>query len=135
MKRIGTNVEVTVDLRRLEKNIKKAQVVLDTKVVQDTDEYVPMQSGFLKGSVRNSIGTGELLWVGPYAHYLYEGKLMVSPTTGSSWANKNETKIYADKPLTYYQENPKAGAEWFQRSKNTNAKRWIDAVKKIAGGE
>ena len=39
------------------------------------------------------IGSGEINIPGPYAHYLHEGILFVSPTTGSAWAEKNEIKV------------------------------------------
>jgi hypothetical protein len=52
----------------------------------------------------------------PYAHYMYKGLLMVSPT-GSSYAKKGERKHYTGKSLKY-QGAPKRGGEWEKRMMN-----------------
>ena len=62
------------------------------------------------------IGSGEINTPGPYAHYLYEGVLYVSPTTGSAWAKKNEIKVPTGKELTYAGA-PMRGKKWFERMK------------------
>ena len=38
------------------------------------DKYVPMRDGFLAGSERHT--SDEIRYVTPYAHYMYEGKVM-----------------------------------------------------------
>lgn len=62
------------------------------------------------------IGSGQIDTPGPYAHYLNEGILYVSPTTGSAWAKKNEIKIPTDTELTYAGA-PMRGKKWFERMK------------------
>ena len=120
---------------RLDGLNKKAQFVLDTAIVQDTDPYVPFHQGVLSGSVRTSIGTGTLTYTGPYAHFLYKGEVMVSPITGSSWAKKNERKVYAGRMLTYYNAHPLAGPIWFERSKSDNNRTWVEKVKSVYGDD
>lgn len=65
------------------------------------DKYTPKDSGTLITDVH--ISADGIEYYSPYAHYLYNGKLMVSPTTGSSWAQKGETKVYAspEHPLQF----------------------------------
>lgn len=62
------------------------------------------------------IGSGEINTPGPYAHYLHEGILYVSPTTGSAWAKKNEIKVPTDRVLKYTGA-PMRGKKWFERMK------------------
>ena len=62
------------------------------------------------------IGSGQIDIPNPYAHYLHEGILYVSPTTGSSWAKKNEIKVPTERELTYAGA-PMRGKKWFDRMK------------------
>ena len=62
------------------------------------------------------IGSGQIDIPGPYAHYLHEGILYVSPTTGSSWAKKDEIKVPTDRLLTYAGA-PMRGKKFFDRMK------------------
>lgn len=72
---------------------------------------IPFESGILADNV--SIEEDGIHFKSRYAHYLYNGILMVSPTTGSSWAKKDEKKIYTNKRLKYSMEqHPLACAEW-----------------------
>ena len=72
---------------------------------------IPFESGILADNV--SIEEDGIHFKSPQAHYLYNGILMVSPTTGSSWAKKGERKIPTNKRLKYSKEqHPLACAEW-----------------------
>ena len=74
-------------------------------------KYTPMQSGVLRENI--SINPFEVVYNSPYAHYQWEGKLYVSPTTGSSWAQEGETKVPTDIDLSYNTEqNPLATSHW-----------------------
>ena len=82
-------------------------------------DYMPRrQAGELERMMVQGtvIGSGEIDTPGPYAHYLYEGILYVSPTTGSAWAKKNEIKVPTGKSLTYAGA-PMRGKKWFERMK------------------
>lgn len=48
----------------------------------------------------------------PYARYMYYGKLMVDPETGSSYAKKGHKKVLTDKDLVYHK---KGGPYWDQK--------------------
>ena len=72
---------------------------------------IPFESGILADIV--SIEEDGIHFKGRQAHYLYNGILMVSPTTGSSWAKEHEKKVYANKHLKYsHEQHPLACAEW-----------------------
>ena len=58
--------------------------------------------------------------------FLYEGKVMVDPVTGSAWARKNAKKVVTDKPLTY--ANPMAVPHWFDKAKSLYCKDWVKLV-------
>ncbi|HBJ11463.1 MAG TPA: hypothetical protein DDY61_07300, partial [Ruminococcaceae bacterium] len=52
---------------------------------------IPFENGILADNV--SIEEDGIHFKSKWAHYLYRGILMVSPTTGSSWAKKHEEKV------------------------------------------
>lgn len=72
---------------------------------------IPFENGILADNV--SIEEDGIHFKSRWAHYLYKGILMVSPTTGSSWAKKHEEKVYTNKRLKYsHEQHPLACAEW-----------------------
>ena len=95
------------------------QKLVDSECMRYMSDYMPRrQAGELEHMMVLStvIGSGEIDTPGPYAHYLYEGILYVSPTTGSAWAKKNEIKVPTGKELTYAGA-PMRGKKWFERMK------------------
>lgn len=96
------------------------QKLIDSECMRYMSDYMPRrQVGELehKMVMATVIGSGEIDTPGPYAHYLYEGILYVSPTTGSAWAKKNEIKVPTGKELTYAGA-PMRGKKWFERMKS-----------------
>lgn len=96
------------------------QKMIDSECMRYMSDYMPRrQAGELehKMVMATVIGSGEIDTPGPYAHYLYEGILYVSPTTGSAWAKKNEIKVPTGKELTYAGA-PMRGKKWFERMKS-----------------
>lgn len=95
------------------------QKFIDSESMRYMSDYMPRrQAGELEhlmveGTV---IGTGVIDIPGPFAHYLHEGILFVSPTTGSAWAKQDEVKVPTDKELTYAGA-PMRGKEFFPRMK------------------
>ena len=67
-----------------------------------------------------------------WGRFLYEGKVMVDPVTGSPWARKGAKKVVTERPLTY--SNPKATPHWFDTAKDAHGIAWVKGVKQIAGG-
>lgn len=75
----------------------KAEHIVATQVRKDTSPYVP----FLTGSLdqRTMVDGNAIIYPGPYARFLYYGKVMVDPETGSTYAPKGGTKVLTDKTL------------------------------------
>ena len=95
------------------------QKVIDSEAMRYMSPYMPRrQAGELEHMMVMStvIGSGEINTPGPYAHYLHEGILYVSPTNGSAWAKKNEIKVPTDRELKYTGA-PICGKKWFDRMK------------------
>ena len=68
---------------------------------------------------------------GPYARYLYFGKLMVDPATGSSYAQKGSTKVLTDKNLVFNKAmHGQAQSHWFEASKAENLEKWVRVADK-----
>ena len=90
---------------------RKAQYMLDTAVMRDTDPYVPMDTGELARSPQTASppGSGRIVYNRPYVARLYYGKKFnFSPS-----------------------HHKLAQAEWFEASKAVNGKRWIAEVERI----
>lgn len=75
---------------------------------------------------RTQVKDGKIIYPGPYARFLYNGKLMVDPETGSAWAKKGATKTVKDKNLVFSKAvNPTPQAHWFEASKALNLDKWL----------
>lgn len=109
------------------------QKLIDSECMRYMSDYMPRrQTGELehKMVMATVIGSGEIDTPGPYAHYLYEGILYVSPTTGSAWAKKNEIKVPTGKELTYTGA-PMRGKKWFERMKTDHKDDILESVQKL----
>lgn len=77
-------------------------------------------------------GTGKVCaGTAPMGRFLYEGKVMVDPVTGSPWARPGAKKVVTDRPLTY--ANPKATPHWFDTAKDLHLKDWEKLVADTMG--
>ena len=75
------------------------------------NKYTPRNTGMLMNTVE--LLPFQIKYLESYAHYMYEGTLYVSPTTGSSWAEFGEEKVPTGTNLTYStSENPYATDHW-----------------------
>ena len=95
------------------------QKLVDSEAMRYMSDYMPRrQAGELEHMMILStvIGSGQIDIPGPYAHYLHEGILYVSPTTGSAWAKKDEIKVPTDRLLNYAGA-PMRGKKFFDRMK------------------
>lgn len=144
IKRAG--IDVKLDMSRLEKNFNKAQFVLDSAVMNSMVPFMPMQEGnFIKTTKEQSAaiaGTGTVVAAAaPSGRFLYGGKTMVDVKTGSPWAREDAKKVLvsefsgktrAKTNLTFSRRGAKA--HWFDEAKKKDCDKWVDAVKKTAGG-
>ena len=114
------DIKVNINLDRFSKQFERAQYELDNMVLSSCIDYVPMRTA--NGLRQRSYveGPGRVVFPGPYARFLYMGKVMVDPDTGSPWAKKDAKKVLTERKLTYGQ--PGTGEYWIKR------------VKEIGGG-
>ena len=119
---------------RLAKACSRAEYAVAVQIEKDPAPFVPALTGSL--TQRTKVEEGRVIYPGPYARYLYYGKLMVDPETGSPWAKKGATKVLTDRSLVFNQTvHPQAQSHWFEASKAQNLDKWIrvadKAVKKF----
>ena len=131
------NLEMRINLSRFEKQFEDAQFVFDSTVMKDMKPYMPHQTGtFINITSAQSAslaGSGTVVAAAaPMGRFLYEGKVMVDPLTGSPFARPGAKKVVTDRDLKY--SNPKATPHWFDTAKKNHGESWVREVKKIAGG-
>lgn len=104
---------------------------LISQVIKDTTPYVPMQDGILYMSalVNQNRYKDKIVWTGPYARFLYHGKVMVGIRSRRAWARLGEVKETTSKALKYGKTHPLAGPEWYIRSKSKNKGKWVKLTK------
>lgn len=134
---VSGDIKADVSLNRFEKQFQEAQFWLDGQVMNDMVPYMPHRDGIFINLTRLRSaalqGTGKVVaGAPPQGRFLYEGKVMVDPVTGSPWARKGAKKVVTERPLTY--SNPKATPRWFDTAKDAHGKSWVKGVKRIAGG-
>ena len=134
---VSGDIKADVSLNRFEKQFQEAQFWLDGQVMNDMVPYMPHRDGIFVNltKMRSAAlqGTGKVVaGAPPQGRFLYEGKVMVDPVTGSPWARKGAKKVVTERPLTY--NNPKATPHWFDTAKDAHGKSWVKGVKRIAGG-
>lgn len=131
------DIKVDVSLNCFEKQFQEAQYYLDSQIMNDMVPYMPHRDGNFVNVTRLQsaalAGSGKVVAAAPpMGRFLYEGKVMVDPVTGSPWARKGAKKVVTERPLTY--GNPKATPHWFDTAKDAHGKSWVKGVKRIAGG-
>lgn len=140
---------VTLVMDRFEEQFSRAQYELDSMVMADMVPFMPMiTSSFINATIARSaaIAGSGLVYAAapPYGRFLYKGKVMVSPTTGSTWAKYSEKKVLvseyqgktkAKEEMEYTKTfHPKVTKEWFEKAKRMNKSKWINHTKARAGG-
>lgn len=112
----------------ISKGCDRAEHVLAVQVEKDTTPFVPMLTGSLR--TRTRVTGNTVIYPGPYARYLYYGKLYVDPLTGSSYARKGVTKVPAvpEKNLIFHRTG--TGSHWFEASKAQNMEKWVRVAEK-----
>lgn len=146
---VDGDVRAKLSMSRFEKQFQRAQYQLDGDVMDSMEPFMPKVKGTFINATRAASaavqGSGEVYAAyGPQGRFLYEGKTMVSPSTGSTWAKKGEKKVLvsqyggktnAKENLTYTQQvHSQAQSHWFDAAKKKDGQTWIKNVKKTAGG-
>lgn len=107
----------------------KAEHAVAVQVKRDTEPFVPSLTGSL--TQRTRVIGNEVVYPGPYARFLYYGKVMVDPATGSTYAHKGGTKMVTDRNLVFSKAmHPQAQSHWFEASKAQNLDKWVRVADK-----
>lgn len=115
----------------------RAEHVLAEQIEKDNQPFVPAFTESI--TQRTRVDGSAVIYPGPYARFLYYGKVMVDPNTGSTYAPKGGTKVVTDRNLVFNQTvHPQAQAHWCEASKAQNLGKWArvaeKAVKKFGTG-
>ena len=127
---------------KLEMSNPRAEHILATQAAKDTAPYVPARTGSL--SQRTLVAGNTIIYPGPYARYLYMGKVMVNAATGKGPMHyigkdnneyihfpKGSKLVATERDLDIKQTvNPKAQAKWFEASKRDHLEEWIEVYEK-----
>lgn len=114
----------------------KAEHAVAVQIAKDTEDYVPMRTGSLKN--RTLVQGGTVIYPGPYARYLYYGKVMVDSASGKGpmhYTDKKGNEVIrfrkgaklrpTDRDLDIKRAYHKhAQAFWFEASKAQNLDKW-----------
>lgn len=142
----GADIRLDLDLSRFERQFQQAQYKLDSAIMDSMVPLMPMQSGtfinLTRGVSSSVAGSGKVVAaVGPMGQFLYYGKGMVDPMTGSPYARKGAKKVLVSQfsGKTNTRENltygrPGATSKWFEKAKEKHRDEWIRIVKETAGG-
>lgn len=115
---------------KLTNNREKAAHAIAVQAQKDTEPFTPALTGSM--SQRTRVIGNEIIYPGPYARYLYYGKLMVDPNTGSAFAPKGQHKVLTDKNLVFNTSmHGQAQSHWFEVSKAENLEKWARVAAKV----
>lgn len=121
----------------------RAQKALDAAVIHYSQPFVPWATGSLWRSAftATKIGSGEVVWPGPYAHYMWEGivygpNIPIFEENGETPTRfispKGEKKHPTGKELEYTRDkNPLASDHWVVPMKAAYMKDIVSTVQKI----
>ena len=124
-------VQVNLRFSKYGPRFAKAQEWLGQQVLADSKLYMPLKTGSLQQRSYVTDGGRQVVFPGPYARYLYMGKVMVDPETGSPWARKGAVKVVADRDLRFATGVPR----WAEVAQNEHGKEWAAECKRIILGE
>lgn len=115
---------------KLTNNREKAAHAIAVQAQKDTEPFTPALTGSM--SQRTRVIGNEIIYPGPYARYLYYGKVMVDPNTGSAFAPKGQHKVLTDKNLVFNTSmHGQAQSHWFEASKAENLEKWARVAAKV----
>lgn len=124
------------DMERLNRKIRwagsGAEHAVSIQIAKDTEPYVPARAKSL--SNRTIVHEGTIIYPGPYARFLYYGKLLIDPDTGSTWAPKGASKVIdpGGRELDIKKKvHSKAQSHWFEASKAQNLPKWRRVAGKV----
>jgi hypothetical protein len=99
----------------------KAEKAVTVQAAKDTEPYVPMLTGSL--TQRTRVEDNQIIYPGPYARYLWYGKVMEGPKYGPKHATDRDLVFTTD-------FHPQAQSHWFEASKAENLEKWVRVAQK-----
>lgn len=123
----------------------KVQQAIDKAVIDYNLQYAPWETGTMAKNAYNAtqIGSGKVVYPGPYAHYQYYGEVygpnipVFEDDSGipTRWYSpKGRKKHPTGRPLKHSTDvNPLAGPFWFERMKADRLKDILQEAKNAAG--
>lgn len=125
----------------------KVQCAIDNAVIAYCEPYTPWDTGNLAASPRAAtvIGSGEIVYPGPYAHYQYYGEVYgpnipifddSSSGEPTGWFSPpGQKKNPTGRALQYDTSvNPLAGSFWFEHMKADRVDDIVAEAQKVAAG-
>lgn len=148
------DIRVDLNMDRFSRQFQRAQYELDGNVMNSMVPFMPHVNGTFIQTTRAASaalqGSGKVYAAyGPFGRYLYEGKVMVDAQTGKGPMKiptgpggeyilrfrKGARLVATDRPLNYTRtHNPDVTDHWFDAAKKKDGRKWIEAVKRTAGG-
>lgn len=124
------HVRVNLQFAKYGERLKEAQFWLGNQVLADCKPYMPLRTGSQQQRSYTTPDGRQVVFPGPYARFLYMGKVMVDPDTGSPFARKGAVKIVTDRDLQF-----QAGtARWFDVARAEHGEAWVRGCEKILMG-
>ena len=136
------SIQINISMERLGKNCEAAQWWLGEQVLQGCRALMPLLTGSLQQRSRVEDGGRRVVFPGPYARYLYMGRVMVDSVSGKGPRKiptgpgeyvlrfrKGAKLKPTGRRLTY--SNPEAVDHWFDEAKARNLPHWLRGVENI----
>ena len=121
---IKIDVIVDIDPNLMTARAEKADETLAIQVEKDTRQFAPARSNKMLNGARVEGGT--ITYPGPYAGFLWRGKVMIDPDTGSPWARPGATKVATSKDLVFSTDvSPMPQSHWIEPSAAVNMPTWL----------
>lgn len=125
----------------------RAAHTLAVQIAKDTEPFVPARTKSLAN--RSQVVENKIIYPGPYARYLYYGKVMVDSVTGKGpmrIVSKDGSEVIrfrkgaklkpTEKPLKISQAvHKQAQSHWLEGSKAQNLDKWIRVAGKAVERE
>lgn len=120
--------------KKLEQAGPRVSHAVAVQIAKDTEPFVPARNKSLVN--RTQVVDNMVIYPGPYARFLYYGKLMIDPDTGSAWARPGATKVVTGTDLDIKTDvHGLAQSHWFEASKAMNKKKWVKVAEKAVKRE
>lgn len=110
----------------------RVQRVACQEILRLCDAYVPFSEGYLRDTGHVEHNT-DVVWNGPYAHYMYEGIVYEDPVlhcagfkTENGWRSRKDVqKVPSDRRI-HYNNGSKRGDHWVARMMNDGGRRSVE---------